>query len=198
MLASVCTILWEVVAVLAGQQAWSHYLLGLTPGLVLAASLATGRPDRIAWLARVCVCYALAATMVAVVTTPILKVSQNQVVGDWLRAAARPGDQAVVLLGQPSILEVAGLQSPYEHLFMLPMMVKDPHFRALTRVLSGPRAPEWVLRDTHHRHAGRQTGPVLRRRYVEKADVCGYLVFLRAGTQRPIPPPPRRCGGRTE
>ena len=192
-IAAIATILWEIAAIVAGQEAWSHYLIGLTPGLVLAAALATGGSNSVAWLARGSVCYACAATLVAVATVPIVMATQSQSVGEWLRAGARPGDQAVVLLGQPSVVRVAGMQSPYQHLFFLPVMAEDPHFDALARVLSGPHAPEWVVVNPAHEQAARKTRAVLERKYVAKMEVCGDRVFLRRGIWRPIPPPPSAC-----
>lgn len=198
---SVLTIAWEVFAVLAGQEAWPHYLVGLTPGLTLAAAVgAVGTTRLRSWPTRLSVGYAAAATVVAVALATNVQVSREQLVGRWLHAAASDRDGAVVLLGQPSILLTAGLESPYQHLFQLPMRVQDPHFVGLRALLASARAPAWVLLDTEHRHAQGATSGVLRARYAQVSEVCGYRVYLRRHLQRHLPATPARCrsaGGAT-
>ena len=76
----------------------------------------------------------------------------------------------------------SGLVSPYPYLWSLPTRVRDPRLELLTRTLSGPRAPTWVVEwndfdswglDRHHRLAA-----VVRRRYHRVASLCGHEVYL--------------------
>lgn len=195
MVAALCTILWEAVAVLLGQQAWSHYLIGLTPGLVLAAALSLDGARWIAAWTRLSVCYAVAAALTVAIAThdAALAPSQNQVVGEWLHASARSGDQAVVLVGQPDILEAAGMGSPYEYMWSLPIAVEDPRLDVLLSTLEGPRAPVWVVQNVSRRKALAKTRTVLEKRYVLQGRLCGYRIYLRAGISRSPPPFPPTC-----
>jgi hypothetical protein len=50
-----------------------------------------------------------------------------------------------VLYGNPHLLWNAGLTSPYEELWSLPVRVRDPDLVELTAILRGPDAPTWVI-----------------------------------------------------
>jgi hypothetical protein len=65
----------------------------------------------------------------------------------YLSMHSRPGDSAVIAFGDPALLEAAHLTSPYPELWSLPVRVRDPRLTELTRVLTGPARPTWVVVD---------------------------------------------------
>ncbi|MEZ5097212.1 MAG: hypothetical protein R2731_14580 [Nocardioides sp.] len=184
---------WELVGILAGGSYWLHYLLGLVPALVLAAALAIHERDRWAGAARLTLLWAAGVAVVGMVALAIAHpLSPSQRAGLWLRAHARPSDTAVVAFGGANVVTIAGLQSPYDQLWSLPVRVRDPRLRDLTATLSGSRAPTWVL--TQDRLGGWQLEPtaartVLDRRYRQVAEVAGYEVYRLRARGRGSPPP---------
>lgn len=142
--AAVCA--WEAVGIVAGGSYWWHYLIGLVPGLVLVA-VAVVRHRRLLVLP---LALALAGGVVGAVDGTVTlgdsaELAQNQRLADYLVRHVGPGDTGIVAYGNPAALQVAGLRSPYENLWSLPVRVRDPQLRALTRVLEGPDRPTWVL-----------------------------------------------------
>jgi hypothetical protein len=145
--ATAALLAWELFGVLAGGSYWLHYLVGLVPGLVLAAALIATRTGLVGLATRAVVAYATAA---AVITAPLALVTSPPsyavpATAAWLREHARPGDTAIILYGSPNILQAAGLSSPYAQLWSLPVRVRDPHLVQLDFVLRGPDAPTWLL-----------------------------------------------------
>jgi hypothetical protein len=198
-LAAAAMVAWELFSIVVSGQFWSHYLIQLVPGLVLATALATAR-GRLAAFTKVAAGYAAVATVVAIATTlaAILASTSNQATGEWLRRAARPGDEAVVLFGQANILQVAGLQSPYSQLWSLPVLVEDPRLAVLGRVLRGPHAPTWVLVDRHSSLTHPRAASIRRAwraDYVRLTTICRYRVYLHQGTTRRLPARPSLCRG---
>ncbi|GAA1972520.1 hypothetical protein GCM10009798_37100 [Nocardioides panacihumi] len=143
--AAVC--LWEVFGVAGGGSYWWHYLVGLVPGLVLVvAAIARHRPGLQAAVALVLVC-ATVSGLLSAAAHPMTtgSVSEDERAADYVAAHARPGDTGLVAFGVPSILQKAGLHSPYEYIWSLPVRVRDPKLTELTGVLSGPHHPTWVV-----------------------------------------------------
>lgn len=143
----------ELVVVAGGGSYWRHYLVGTVPGiaLLLAATLeGSARPGR---LVRLAVTGTAASALVALV--PSLATAQAPTDDDrlvsYLQENAGPDDTAVTAFGDPALLREAGLSSPYEHLWSLPVRVRDPRLDELRGVLERER-PTWVL----------VTGPTLR------------------------------------
>ncbi len=191
--ASLVMVMWESSAIVMGGSYWLHYLLGLVPGLVLITSLVTGGHGHWPVLGRSLVAYAAAAAVVAVAVLTVAPPAPepSQVAGEWLESHRVPGDTAVVMLGQPNVLAEAGVESPYQQLWSLPVRVRDPHLHDLSDVLKGSQAPVWLLVwkgematwgiTPDHAEA------VVARRYRPVASVCGYLVYLRRGVHRSHP-----------
>ena len=196
-LATAALLSWELVGVLAGGSYWLHYLLGLIPGLVLAAAQLTPPTHRLAITARASVAYAAA---VALVTAPAWLIASPPHVGDppaavWLQQHAQLGDTATVLYGAPNILEAAGLASPYPQLWSLPVRVRDPNLAQLQTILDGAHPPTWLLASHDLATWGIASGPayaLVAHRYEPVATVDGQTVYhLRAGPAvdpAPIPP----------
>jgi hypothetical protein len=72
-------------------------------------------------------------------------VSDDARVAAYLRARAERSDEVVVAFGHPDIVLDAGMASPYEYLWSLPVRVRDPRLALLGDVLTGPDAPRWVV-----------------------------------------------------
>lgn len=180
--ATAALLAWELFGVLAGGSYWLHYLVGLVPGLVLAAALVASREGALAVAARVIVSYAAVAAIVAaplalVTAPPSLDVPAA---ASWLRRHARPGDTATLLYGAPNILQAAGLSSPYPELWSLPIRVRDPHLVQLEHVLRGPDAPTWLLASDDLRTWGVSSSgaySAVTHRYRTAATVDGYTVY---------------------
>jgi hypothetical protein len=137
---------WELAIVMLGGSYWLHYLMGLVPGLVLLAAAAAQR--RLEAGPTLVVPYAAAvvsalATIAYVVAVPIER-PETPVI-DYLAAEGRPGDTALVAFGGANILREAGMRSPYENLWSLPVRVRDPDLERLVTLLEGDDAPLWVI-----------------------------------------------------
>lgn len=177
----VALLVWEALSVTAGGSYWLHYLMGLVPGLVLLAALG-GLPTRLR--GSVPVAYALVAASTVcsvgwVLVHPIERPEQE--VAAYLAARADPGDTAVVAFGVASILESAGLESPYPNLWSLPVRVRDPRLHELAGVMAGPDRPTWlVISGKGLGTWGIDTTAAQRYvglYYVRVADVAGYRIF---------------------
>ena len=138
---------WETIAIVGGGSYWLHYLIGLVPGLVLAVAVVVGHSARSRAWVRGAVAYALAATMLSVSWAHLVEPSWNKdlAVEDYLQDHSRPGDTGVVAFGNPNVLEAAGLSSPYENIWSLPVRVRDPRLAEFSTVLAGPHRPTWVV-----------------------------------------------------
>jgi hypothetical protein len=127
-----------------------------------------------------------AAMALVYATVPAVWFQQRT--GQWLAAAARPGDTAVVAYGHASILETADLPSPYPYLWSVPMRTLDPDQRLLRTTLAGDRAPAWLVEVNDLGSWGIDEGGRLRalveRRYRVVAEVCGNPVWLRQDLNR--------------
>ncbi|HWJ80635.1 MAG TPA: hypothetical protein VNS55_00255 [Nocardioides sp.] len=177
-------VAWELCGVVLGGSYWLHYLTGLVPGLVLLLVLVRVR-HRWAVVVAGCVGYAVLACAVAwtqLATAPVA-VSSDAEVATYLRDHAAPADGVVVAFGHPGIVAASGLTSPYEHLWSLPVRVRDPRLGELQAVLSGPRAPRWVVvagdaLDSWGLDAA-AADRYLRQHYVDEATFGGWGVWER-------------------
>ncbi len=172
---------WECAAVLMGGSYWLHYLIGLVPGVVLLAAM-TGLPDRLR--GPVTLAYRLAAgsTLCVIAWVGLHPIDRSeQEVASWLAARAQPGDTATVTFGVASILESAGLKSPYPHLWSLPVRVRDQQLHDLAAVLAGPERPTWlVISGIGLGTWGVDTTaaqPYIKLHYAYVDDVGGYRIF---------------------
>jgi hypothetical protein len=176
---------WEAVGVVAGGSYWRHYLIGLVPGLVVTvAGLAGSRSPAARLRMRAAVAWVLVATTIAVAWMQLGRPhpGHDATVTAYLRDRARPGDSGVMAFGHPNVLEAAGLTSPYEYLWSLPVRVRDPQLTGLAAVLAGPHRPTWVVVSGRllttwgvDASAGQA---VLDRLYRPVAGLDGYTVYL--------------------
>lgn len=187
--ATAALLAWELFGVLAGGSYWLHYLVGLVPGLVLAASLMASGRGLQGVATRAVVSYAAVA---AVVTAPVALMTtppshEVPAAASWLQRHARPGDTATLLYGAPNILQAAGLTSPYSELWSLPIRVRDPHLAQLEHVLRGPDAPTWLLASDDLETWGVSSAAafaVVSHRYRTAGTVDGYTVYHLQDTDR--------------
>jgi hypothetical protein len=188
---ALATVAWELVSVACGGSYWLHYLTGLVPGLVLL--LAIARPPRRAAgiLLTAVVSYVVLAGAVVWVdqaVAPVGETSDAQVAA-YLRAHGHPSDGVVVGFGHPGIVVGSGMSSPYEHLWSLPVRVRDPRLIELQGVLSGPDAPAWVVTagsalDTWGLDAT-SADRYLRQHYVTEATLGDWYVWHRVSGRQP-------------
>lgn len=192
-IATIVLLTWAVVSIVAGGSYWRHYLLQLHPGLTMAVATASTSDLFGRRAARALSAFTAAASLVAVTATTVstTTLTTREVVGQWLNTVTYPGDTAVVAWGKPSILHEAGVTSPYEQLWSLPVRVRDPELTEFVDLLRSSRAPDWVLSfgpslDSWGIDA-RSADRVVRDRYDVVARVCGYRIHLRKGVTRPLP-----------
>ncbi|GAA3525179.1 hypothetical protein AFL01nite_13990 [Aeromicrobium flavum] len=189
------------LSVLAGGSWWNHYLVELAAPVAVGTGLVAARTRVVvpALLA-----YAAAAAVVgAVLVRPVIDTADGPVAaGRMIADAAEPGDTVVNAWGRPDLVLASGLDSPYEHLWSLPIRTDDARLEAFGALVAGPDAPTWlVFRDSldgwgmEHEAAQR----TVESRYREVATVCGYGIWLVDGTERSVPTPPRdvRCKAST-
>lgn len=194
--AAVVLLAWALVSIAAGGSYWAHYLVQLAPGLSLAAAsaLASDRAGR--RTGRFVVGYTATVAMVAAVLgigVDRIPSTDREVAGVYLATMTQPGDTAVVAWGHPSILHEAGVSSPYEQLWSLPVRVHDPELTDFVNVLEGQQAPDWVVTrggsvDSWGIDASR-ADEVVEERYYVVADVCGYRIRALPGTAHRVPTP---------
>lgn len=156
----------ELVVVAGGGSYWRHYLVGTVPGLALLLAATLDRSPRPGRLVRLAVTGTAASALVALVpslATAEAPSDDERLVG-YLQEHASPGDTAVTAFGDPALLREAGLSSPYEHLWSLPVRVRDPRLDGLRDVLERDR-PTWVL----------VSGPTLRTWGVDAAAAQAVL-----------------------
>ena len=175
---------WETIAVIGGGSYWLHYLIGLVPGLVVVVAFVAGHSARSRARMRGAVAYTLAATMLSVSWAHLVRPywDQDQAVVDYLQDHSRPGDTGVVAFGHPDVLEAAGLASPYENLWSLPVRVRDPQLAEFSTVLDGPHRPTWVVVDGSSLATwgvdARAGEFVLNRLYRPVTVLDGFTVYL--------------------
>jgi hypothetical protein len=201
----------EITGVALGGSYWAHYLIALVPAAALAAScmpaLLSGRPAWPRTLLAVVVVSAVAATLTTALGPSRLARASGSIaargadpaVAVWLGRADRRGDTGLVAYGQANILEAAGLApAAYPYLWSLELRTEDPQLSRLVGVLSGPRAPTWVVEWMHWNTWGLDHRGALRTavadNYRRAATVCGARIYLHEGVRRALPAVPAGCG----
>ncbi len=198
--ATTVVLLFGIAAIVAGGSYWPPYLMQLVPGAVLAVGLAAPSPGSAGRWMRVSGRAVVAAAVLAFVVTSVVYASVpwvwfQQRTGEWLAGSKSAGDTVLVTYGHASILEAADMQSPYPHLWSLPMRTLDPDQERLRATIAGPQAPAWVVQVNGFNSWGIDSGARLRdlvqENYRVVAEVCGAPVWLRHGLERDLAPPPR-------
>jgi hypothetical protein len=197
LLAVLATLLCGLVVALFGGSYWAHYLIQLVPAAGVAVGLLVDRvPLQVMRrIAVATIAMTIANTVWAVGIQPDDNGRQHTV-GTWLRDAGRPADTAVVTYGQPNVLYLAGMSSPYEYLWSLPIRTRDSDVRELAGVLASARRPTWVVDwsglDSWGVHPA-LAETALHDGYRKVATVCDRAIWLVSTDHRTLPPVPKEC-----
>lgn len=189
---------YGLVSISVGASWWSHYLLQLGPVLAIGTALATRRslPRLRTHLAAIAVTLASVVACVVGVgqeATAQASGTSDQIVGQYLKAASRPGDTLVLAYGTPSIIETSGLSTPYRYAWSLPIRARDRHLTELVATLNGHSAPTWLVEIGDFNWWGLDTQAFQETRaarYHVVATVCAHDVYLHNGLVRSLPPTP--------
>ena len=182
---------------------WAPYLFTLIPPLVMLWAcvrvvnlpheddVALDRPARGTWFPRVetvLVSACVISTLGTLVAWPVTvwhngSPPRQYEVGRAIAEVAAPDDTLVVYGGRADLQWASGLDSPYEHLWSLPMRTMDPELATLRALLEGPDAPEWfvgvVTPQAWDGLGERGIADVLAERYEDAGTWCGGIVVRR-------------------
>lgn len=195
------TLAIETIGVALGASYWPHYLIQVIPMIALGCGLvvARGRAGTARRMLRLC----LVAASTTLIATPALAVvehvngSDAARVGEWVHASSRRGDTIVVTYSHPNVLQASGLTTPYPYAWSLPARTLDPRLSRLTRTVSGPRAPTWIVEwdefDNWELDSSGSFAAAVMGRYRTVAHVCGHPVWLKRGVDRRVASPPEGC-----
>ncbi len=190
----VAMAVYGVASVVAGGSYWLHYLVQLTVPTGLAAGLlaATVRSRARILLVAPLVAVATVSWALGLLRDPN---PQGDVVGRSIAEVAEPGDTMVSILGDPAVIRVAGLRSPYPYLWSLPARTLDPGLDRLRSDLEGPEAPTWVVARVPSGVAALKRGAAspLEQRYRLVAEACDRRIYLRDDTFRATPTFAQQC-----
>ncbi len=135
---------------------WLPYLFVLIPPLALALSALVAhdhlRLSRYRLSAPVVVLVVASSVVSLVSWTAAWGVGRVPVevrTGEAIAAAARPGDRVLVYGGRADIQWSSRADSPYPHLWSLPMRTLDPGLDDLRAVLTGTNPPTWFVEATY-------------------------------------------------
>lgn len=183
--------MWDVFAVSQGGNWWRHYIVQLVPVLAMGLGVFIGgvadRPrsrvargsTRAAVGVSVVAGVAWAAGAMWAATGNMHR--EAAVAGDWLRAAARPGDTIVVTWGHPNVMYRSGMRSPYELSWSLPVRVRDPQLDALSAVVGGSEPPTWIVEWMRFELWGldrdRAVRDLVAERYERVGELCGRPLY---------------------
>jgi hypothetical protein len=193
MVALSVTAVFDLASVALGGGYWGHYLIQTVVPLSIAAGVLAARAS-VSAVCAVVASIVLTSVPAVFATTAVPTTSTADVIGTSIRQASRPGDTLVTLYGQPQVNLAAGLPSPYPHLWSLPAKTLDPRLSHLDAVLTGPRAPTWLVVLQKVGSWGldtRRIARVVAHRYSPVAHWRGQTIYLRDGVSRPPPAPDR-------
>lgn len=177
---------------------WGAYLFVLVPSTALCAGMLARRRSKRGLAMKVLVVGSVVSALVSAVVWVMLHVDGPQLpreaaLGRAVAEVARPGDTLTVFGGRPDIQLASGMDSPYEHLWSLPMRTLDPEYVDLRAVLAGPQAPTWLVErawfGAWQNPAGRELWTTVREHYVEVGSVCEEQgrVWVRTDVDREDP-----------
>lgn len=192
-MAAVAMLAWAAFSVLAGGSYWMHYLLQFLPGIVFGVMAAVLHQGRRIKIVATLVAYGLIVASVNQIihlTSDQEPTAREQFIS-WFREITEPGDTAILAWGQPAVLYEAGLESPYEHLWSLPVRVQDRDLVEFRRVLASDEAPTFIVASGKTINSWainpEAAQAVIGREYRHVAYVCGYSVFLQRADDRTMP-----------
>ena len=192
--ATLAVVLVEVGALVAGGSYWRDYLHALVPGVALCvAQLSRRHPAHRP--TRLLVVGAVASCLVSLVVWSVLNLAgaitfYEARTGEAVAEVAAPGDTLTVFGGRADIQYAAGLPSPYQHLWSLPMRTLDPDLTELRSLVNGAAAPTWIVEwvdfEAWNQDAGARLRTDVEARYVAHGLGCdGRPVYLLRTEVRP-------------
>ncbi|WP_162799214.1 hypothetical protein [Nocardioides sp. 616] len=195
--ATLALFLFDAVALVLGGSFWLDYLFGLLPAAVLATAMLAGLSGRGGRAMRVVVGFAAISSVASIATVGVVTAtgtaSRGQAdTGEAIAAVAEPGDTVTVLGGRADLQLATGRESPYRHLWSLPMRTLDPEYVELRDLLTSPEAPTWFVQlvptGLWSEDGGAELLEVLRERYDAHGYGChGGIIWLRDGVERDLP-----------
>jgi 4-amino-4-deoxy-L-arabinose transferase-like glycosyltransferase len=197
--AIVALLVVDVVALLLGGSFWRDYLFPLLPATALCAALLARRASKRGVAMRAVITTAAVSSLLCLVGWVVLNAGGLQEfhevdTGRAIEDAAEPGDTLVVFGGRADLQLTAGMPSPYQHLWSLPMRTLDPDLTELEGLVEGPDAPTWLVEwlpfDTWSEESGETIERAVQEQYVEHGTGCdGATIWLRRDVDRPVPEP---------
>ena len=194
---------WEVVGIVGGGSYWSHYLVGLLPGVVLLVAVTATRGVRVRRATQLALAFTVASAVLSAgvqagtAREREARPDKTNIVGTWLRDASIAGDTGTVLYGNADLLLTAQLPPGTDQLWSLPTRALDPRLLELSQQLSGPEAPTWVVGwfpiDTWGLDPEYRVLATLTMRYRVVMEICGVPIYLHRGVQRSLPFQPLEC-----
>lgn len=197
--AAVAVLVVDGAGVVLGGSYWRPYLLGIVPTVVLCAALVADAPLLRGRVMRGSIAFAVASCLVSTIGWVVVNLSGAEppteiYTGEAIRDASEEGDTIVVFGGRSDIVFASGLESPYEHLWSLPMRTNDPQLAELSSLLRSDEAPtwfvEWVAFDAWNGQGEPELEAILHARYTLVTEGCdGRPIYLRKDRERPTPAP---------
>ena len=118
-------------------------------------------------------------------------------VGRAIASVADDDETLVVYGGRADLQWASGLDSPYEHLWSLPMRTMDPELEQLRTLLAGPEAPEWFVTavglGAWDGIGERALSDVIASRYVDLGVRCEGIVVRRLADAPEVETPRVDC-----
>jgi hypothetical protein len=197
--AAVAVLVVDGAGVALGGSYWRPYLLGIVPTMVLCAALVAGAPLRLGRVMRRCIAFAAVSCVLSSLGWVVVNLAGAEppteiYTGEAIADVSEPGDTIVVFGGRADIVFAAGLASPYEHLWSLPMRTMDPGLSELTALLQSDDAPTWFVGfvpfDAWNGTGEPELEATLDDRYEYLGKVCGdHAIWVRKDVTRGRPGP---------
>lgn len=209
--AAVAMLAVDVVVIVMSGSFWTPYLFALVPSLTLVwacirvADLpASSHGDPLTLRARgtwhprrevllVALCVGSSVVSLAGWTWGVWRNGappQEYVLGREIARVSAPGDTLTVYGGRADLQWASGLDSPYEHLWSLPMRTMDPDLAELHDLLAGPDAPTWFVSAAPLRSwdgtGARVLRDVVNQRYVWVGRHCDRFFVRRLVDAPPV------------
>ncbi|MCL3837118.1 glycosyltransferase family 39 protein [Aeromicrobium duanguangcaii] len=179
-------------SVIAGGSWWNHYLVELAVPVAVGIGVIAAR-SRIVAPATIGYSVVTGVVGTVLILPAVGSVDGPVAVGRAIAAVAEPGDTIVNAWGRVDLVYATGLDSPYEHLWSLPVRTDDPRLEMFGELVAGPAAPTWLVIRRQLEGWGMDAEAaqaVVDRRYRQVATLCGYRVYLLQGVERRTPEPP--------
>jgi hypothetical protein len=140
----------EIAGLVVSGSYWRDYLFPLVPPLAVCVVLLVAVGGRAARRMRFVALLSGVSAAIALVVWFVLEVAgvigyTEVAAGEAIAEASEPGDTLTVFGGRADVQYSSGLDSPYPHLWSLPMRTLDPDYADLVALLDGPDAPTWFV-----------------------------------------------------